>query len=756
MKLSPNRWPLKTILYFCKKLNKHNIINCYTQPECIMPIDEKLHDINGCIISNLLKLGREHHDAGRYKEAVTCFETASNQGDAEGMCNLALCYQKGEGVEEDKKKAFQLLLSATDKGSEEAKFQLAECYYYGKGTKRDTERAQELYLETANLGNKVAQFMVGYYYMFNQGGPFFSIISKRDTVKAFEWFRKSAEQGYHPAQRRLGAFYESGTDPCIRNLEKAQYWYLKAVEQGNEKALFALGRIYANGIDEITPDYFKAFEYYLMSAKKGLSVAQYRTGVAYLYGKGVEKNIEEAKKWLDLAAKQHNEMAEIILDAIDNDSSEEQSDPMEASCRELAFAMIDEYGVLYSQDCKRLLRYSMDELSEWYDDKSAGDMDVEFGFQRIQSLTDYTVKEGTEVICNDAFSGCEAINTITLPETIKEIGEWAFYECENLERIDIQEGVQSIGDHAFEKCKNLQCIVLPSTIKNIGRKAFAGVRGITSLTSEFTVKGGCLYSKDMKTLIYFFQNGRSFLKIPYGVEIIGEYAFADSCISDVILPSSIKEIKDSAFYHCEDLQEIQIPQSVKEIGAACFAGCTSLESIQLPDSLSVINVQLFDGCDSLFHIRIPSNVKEIQSLSFENTNIKRIILPQNLEKLCGNAFSYSPITEITSHSENFIVKDNAVYGDKGKTLVLYYGKDIKFIVPNGVEEIADFALACSYSIQELIIPRTIKKVGRMYLEYFCHARPKKIYVPTKIKDLLLEKMPSSYAGSVFVIDDDCN
>lgn len=729
---------------------------CHTKPEIIMSKNEmETPDINECNISDLLKQGIEHHDAGRYKEAVKCFETASNHGDAKGMYDLALCYQKGEGVDKDEKKAFQLLLKASDQGYDEAQFQLAECYYWGKGTKMDRERALELYLETANLGNRVAQFMVGYYYMCNQGGHFFSIISKRDTVKAFWWFMKSAEQGYHPAQRRLGAFYESGTDPCVRNLEKAEFWYLKAAEQGNERALFALGRIYANGIDEITPDYFKAFEYYLMSAEKGLSVAQYRTGVLYLYGKGVAKNTEKAKKWLEMAAKQHHRMAEIMLDAMDNESSEEQTDPLEASYRELAFAEIDEYGVLYSQDGKRLLRYSMDELSTtgWNDETSTGDLDVEFGTQKIQSLTDYTVKNGTEIICNNAFSGCEAINTITLPETIKQIGEWAFFSCENLEQIYIQEGVQQVGDYAFMGCVNLQEITLPSTIEKIGLEAFQGIQNIISQTSEYNVMGNCLYSKDKKTLIYFFQNGLNFLEIPYGVEIIGENAFEDSCISEVILPTSLKEIKDCAFVRCKELQEIHIPQSVKEIGAACFAGCTSLESIQLPDALSVINVQLFDGCESLSHIRIPSNVEEIQSCSFHNTNIKRIILPQNLEKICGNAFSYSPITEITSRSENFIVKDKAVYGNNGKTLVLYYGKDIKYIVPNGVEEIADFAFSYAYSIQEFVLPLSIKRIGTHVLN---ETLPKKILVPASLIPMVKESFPNYYADNIYELNNDCD
>lgn len=712
-------------------------------------------DVKESNASNVLEIGIKHRDAGHYKEAVKCFEIASNQGNVKGMYSLALCYQNGEGVEKDEKKAFQLFLKASDMGDENAQFQLAECYYYGKGTEMDRERAQELYLKTANLGNKVAQFMVAYYFMYNHVSSFFATISRRDTVRAFNWFLKSAEQGYHPAQRRIGAFYESGTDPCVRNLEKSQYWYLKAAEQGNGRALFALGRIYANGIDEITPDFSQAFKYYLMSAEKGLSVAQYRTGVCYLYGKGIAKDTEEAKNWLTLAANQNHKMAKIMLDAMDNDGEEEQLDPLKASYRELAFAEIDEYGVLYSQDGKKLLRYSMEESSPtgWDGETNMGDIEPEFGNQKIQCLTNYAVKEGTEVICDDAFSGCEAINTITLPKTIMQIGRRAFFDCVNLETIGIQEGVQNIGDFAFKGCVNLQGITLPSTIRWIGRDAFHGVQNIISQTSEYIVMEDCLYSKDMKTLICFFQNGRCNLDIPQGVEIIEEDAFEGSCIREVVLPTSLKEIKDCAFSNCKQLHEIYIPQSVKKIGAACFCACTSLVSVHLPDNLLVIAVDLFYGCTSLNNISIPNGVKEICTRSFFNTNIKRLTFPPYLEKIHGDSLGHSPITEITSYSNNFFIKDKAVYGNSGKTIVLYYGKDEKFIVPDGVEEIADFAFSYAYSIREFTIPSSIKRIGKYVLD---GTLPQKILVPSSVISMVRESLPNYYLNNIFELSNDCD
>ena len=46
--------------------------------------------------------------------------------------------------------------------------------------------------------------------------------------------------------------------------------------------------------------------------------AQYNLGVCYELGEGVEKDLEEAKKWYQLAAKQGEEEAKSALDRLKN------------------------------------------------------------------------------------------------------------------------------------------------------------------------------------------------------------------------------------------------------------------------------------------------------------------------------------------------------------------------------------------------------------------------------------------------------
>lgn len=705
-------------------------------------------------VTRQLELARKCWDNEVYEDAFKWYGRAATQNNAEGIYGLGLCYKKGFGAEKDEKKAFQCFLKATDLGLLEAQFELAEAYQDGKGVQMDSARAFDLYYKSAQKGHKISEFMVGWYLLRSYGeiDGTFSVTRRRDTVKAFEWLMKSAQQGYHPAQRRIGAFYESGINPCVRNIGKALEWYRKAAEQGNDKAVFAIGRLYANGLDEKNPDHRKAFEYYLQAANKGLREAQYRVGISLLFGKGISKDADAAIEWIKKSADQGYAAAKTLMCEIESDS--EEHDETEATGLELASAIMDDYGVLYSQDGKKLLKYS---LEEGYGSDSFGDRiwtndeECEFGSIKQQTLCSYEVKEGTEIICDDAFSECESLRSIKFPQSVKTIGFAAFRGCESLEYVGINEGIETIDSDAFNGCINLASLLLPKSLRTIEPDSITGVQSIISHSEIYLCSDNCLFTADMHTLFYFFQNGEDFLDIPYGVEKIGDYAFSGSDIQNVEIPETVVEIGRDAFSNCLNLEEIHIPESVKTIGQCAFYECENLHRVNLPKNIEIIEGYTFGNCRNLEYLRLPDNVKEILSNAFQNTGIKSIILPVNLKFIGHDPFVGCDIERIASSSDKFIVKNMAIYTDNGKTFVNYYGKEQRFEIPEGVEKIADFALSFAYSIRELAFPSTITEVGKMILD---QALPQKILVPLKIKDLIIEKLPSYYAKHIHVIEYD--
>ena len=113
------------------------------------------------------------------------------------------------------------------------------------------------------------------------------------------------------------------------------------------------------------------------------------------------------------------------------------------------FCSVD--GVLYSKDKKTLMEYPCGRKSEGYE-----------------------VLEETTSIQNDAFSGCNTINTIKLPDGLKSIGEYVFSSCKNLSSINIPSTVEKIDDGTFSGCNNLTSVYIPLSVVTIGEYVFNG------------------------------------------------------------------------------------------------------------------------------------------------------------------------------------------------------------------------------------------------------------------------------------------
>ena len=101
----------------------------------------------------------------------------------------------------------------------------------------------------------------------------------------------------------------------------------------------------------------------------------------------------------------------------------------ETTEEELKEALVDEWGVKYSKDGRKLLE-APGELSGAY-----------------------SVKEGTKIICDSAFWYCSSLSEIVIPSSVTSIGDSAFYGCNSLSEIVIPSSITSIGDSAFYGCK---------------------------------------------------------------------------------------------------------------------------------------------------------------------------------------------------------------------------------------------------------------------------------------------------------------
>lgn len=224
--------------------------------------------------------------------------------DAKSQYELALKYEKGDGVEENPEKAFELYKKAAEQGNADAQNKLGRFYDEGIGCEQDSEKAFYWYEKAAEQNLAIAQYNVGACYEIGSG-------CEKNPEKSFYWYEKAADQGLAIAQYELGICYETGFG-CEENKEQAFFWYKKAAEQGNADAQNELGQCYefGTGCEENEE---QAFFWYKKAAEQGDVVAQNKLGFYYNHGYGCEQNSEQAFYWYKKAAEQNLAVAQYNL-----------------------------------------------------------------------------------------------------------------------------------------------------------------------------------------------------------------------------------------------------------------------------------------------------------------------------------------------------------------------------------------------------------------------------------------------------------
>ena len=90
------------------------------------------------------------------------------------------------------------------------------------------------------------------------------------------------------------------------------------------------------------------------------------------------------------------------------------------------------------------------------------------------TVTAYTVPDGTVIIESDAFINVKGLTEVTLPDSVEEIGHMAFCRCEDLTSIDLGKGLKRIDGAAFNGCTALTEITIPDSVEDVSYSVFAG------------------------------------------------------------------------------------------------------------------------------------------------------------------------------------------------------------------------------------------------------------------------------------------
>ncbi len=116
------------------------------------------------------------------------------------------------------------------------------------------------------------------------------------------------------------------------------------------------------------------------------------------------------------------------------------------------------------------------------------------------------------------------------------------------------------------------------------------------------------------------------IKFPTNLEVIGSFAFQNTCLEELITPPFLNKIGKGAFSLCENLITASLKQS---------------------DKITFLDEQTFNSCVSLSSIDFPKNIKEIKYGCFSHCNFESISFPESMEQLCREAFDCCKNLKIT-------------------------------------------------------------------------------------------------------------
>lgn len=173
--------------------------------------------------------------------------------------------------------------------------------------------------------------------------------------------------------------------------------------------------------------------------------------------------------------------------------------------------------------------------------------------------------------------------------------------------------VTMLAGGAFSDCGSLTEINLPDTVMSISAEtAFSGCSNLTAVnvyavdgnrSVRYTSRDGVLFDNGdtanphAPQPVFMPAAKTGEYRIPDGVEIIPRSAFANSKLSKIVIPASVKEIGAEAFANCAELTSIVFEQpkagvsaSALSIGDRAFLNCTELTFVTLPARLDSISL----------------------------------------------------------------------------------------------------------------------------------------------------------------------
>ncbi len=301
----------------------------------------------------------------------------------------------------------------------------------------------------------------------------------------------------------------------------------------------------------------------------------------------------------------------------------------------------------------------------------------------------------------DKYTGAPyGFTEIVIPDTVRKIGEQAFIGCKKMETITFGNGVTAIDNRAFSGCESLKNINISASVETIGESVFSGADSLQAINVDKGNKNyasidGVLFDKAKETLIKYpvAREGTEY-DIPEGTKVIDTQAFMVSASNR----------------SASKLEKVTFPETLKEIKDQAFQQ-TSLKEVTIPANVE-FGKNIFMDATSLTKVTFDKDVKKLGEYMFwscDNLNIIHGLEDSAIESIAKEAFSYTDLSNGITLPKNL---------KKIESYAFYRTNLPKIVIPDSVTEMGTGVFMNSQKLDEAVFGTGMTYVAP-YTFFYC-------------------------------------